>query len=254
MGAGKASLRTLRAGTGRDVLVCFPAGGASATTLRALATHVDARWSVHAVQYPGRGDRLRERSIPDIVQLARTVLPDVVSAAEPTGRLSLFGISMGATVAFETARLLQQRGTPVAALIVAGRPDPTVKDTGRLHLAPNSALLDELERLAPNPATVQFLREDPDLADMLLPALRSDYRAVETYFFAPGPPLTCPLISIVGDNDPTTTRTQAEAWHQHTTGRFECNAFSGGHFVTDERPGEIAGYLNAILADSGVAR
>jgi surfactin synthase thioesterase subunit len=49
---------------------------------------------------------------------------------------------------------------------------------------------------------VNQILEDEQLLAMILPVLRSDYRAVETYEYAPGPPLRCPIVSLVGTDDP----------------------------------------------------
>ncbi|MFE6924319.1 thioesterase II family protein [Nocardia sp. NPDC057663] len=219
-------------------LVCFPPGGGSATAYRELAKHLGPGIDVTAVQYPGRQDRLGDPVITEMHALADRIAEDVLRRSG-AARV-LFGHSMGATVAYETARRLAAAGRPAAGLIVSGRPAPAVVETGRLHRASDAALIDDLERLAADPAPVRLLRTEPGLADLVLPAVRADYQAVETYRHQPGPALTCPVVALVSTEDPTTTIDQAEQWRTVTEGPFSMRTFPGGHFYLDEQPAAVA--------------
>ncbi|SPM41922.1 Surfactin synthase thioesterase subunit [Mycobacterium numidiamassiliense] len=245
--AGTTWLRALRAGQGaRVVLVCFPPGGGSAGAFRALAQQVSRGIAVYAVQYPGRQDRLGDPSITDITELAEHVTADLLSwGAAPN--LALFGHSMGATVAFEVARRLQRHDRDPLWLFASGRIAPDAPYSGRLHAGSDADLLADLERLANDPASVAVLRDEPELAELVLPPLRADYRAVETYVFEPGERLRCPMSVLLGDADPTVTVEQAHRWRAHTDGQFEVTTFSGCHFYLDERVGEVAAYLTTRL-------
>ncbi|MFE1593480.1 thioesterase II family protein [Nocardia sp. NPDC058705] len=232
-------VRILRPGTaagGR--LTCFPPGGGSATFYRELARHIGAGIEVTAVQYPGRQDRLDDATITDLRVLADRIAADL--ARQPGAGRVLFGHSMGATVAYETALRLAAAGQPVHALVVSGRPAPEFVETARLHQASDAALIDDLERLANDPAPVRLLRTEPGLADLVLPAVRADYQAVETYRHQPGPLLSCPVVALVSTEDPTTTVAQAEQWRAVTDGPFSLRTFSGGHFYLDEQHAAVA--------------
>ncbi|WP_280317464.1 thioesterase II family protein [Nocardia wallacei] len=229
----------------RAVLVCFPPGGGSASAFRPLAQRMDGI-TVVAVQYPGRQDRLGEPMIDDIGAMAAEVARELTTLAQPAG-LALFGHSMGATVAFETARRLEAAGRDLIRLFVSGRIAPSAPYPGRLHDAPDADLIAELERLANDPASVAVLRTEPGLADLVLPAVRNDYRAVETYALAPGEPLRCTISALLGDADPTVTPEQAGQWRDHTTGEFELATFPGRHFYLDEKVAEVADYIAARL-------
>lgn len=229
----------------RAVLVCFPPGGGSASAFRPLAQRMDGV-TVVAVQYPGRQDRLGEPMIADIGAMADAVARELTALALP-GAPALFGHSMGATVAFETARRLEAAGHDLTCLFVSGRIAPSAPYPGRLHDAPDADLIAELERLANDPASVAVLRTEPGLADLVLPAVRNDYRAVETYAFEPGEPLRCTISALLGDADPTVTVEQAGQWRAHTTGEFELETFPGRHFYLDEKVAEVADFVAARL-------
>jgi surfactin synthase thioesterase subunit len=94
-------------------------------------------------------------------------------------------------------------------LFASGRIAPDAPYSGRLHAGPDADLIADLERLANDPASVAVLRAEPALAELVLPPLRADYRAVETYVFTPGERLRCPVSVMLGDTDPTVTIEQA---------------------------------------------
>lgn len=242
---GTTWLRALRGVPGaRVVMVCFPAAGGSAGAYRPLAQQLSPGIAVYAVQYPGRQDRLDARPVTDLIELADHVTADVLSWGEaPT--LVLFGHSMGATVAFEVARRLRRKGREPIRLFVSGRVSPDAAHSARLHEGPDSDLLADLERLVNDPSSVAVLRAEPELAGLVLPSLRADYRAVETYVFEPGERLSCPISVLLGDADPTVTVEQAQGWRAHTDGEFEVTTFSGRHFYLDERLAEVAAHLVA---------
>lgn len=243
-------LRELEAGrAGHPALVCFPPGGGSATSYRGLAASFGPGPWVYAVQYPGRQDRIAEEFVTSITALADRIAAAIENRV-PAGPV-LFGHSMGATVAFETARRLEARGRTVAALFVSGRPDPAFADPGTLHRGADADLIDELERLANDPAGVAILRDEPALAEMVLPAVRNDYRAVETYRYRGGERLRCDIVALLGRSDPTTTPEQSARWRDHTSGDFAVRLFPGGHFYLDEQQRQIADLITPFLASVG---
>jgi surfactin synthase thioesterase subunit len=245
--AGTDWLRVLRAQTApRHQLLCFPPGGGSVTAYRGLADRFGDGIAVAAVQYPGRQDRLGEPAIGDMDALADRIAEEVLTQA-PIERLSLFGHSMGATVAFETARRLESKGLPLTTLFVSGRPAPSFVETGRLHLGSDDELIGDLERLAADPAPIQVLRTEPALAELVLPAVRSDYQAVETYTYREGPALACDIAALVSSEDPTVTPAQAEHWRGYSSAGFELTVFPGGHFYLDDQPGAVADLIARTL-------
>jgi surfactin synthase thioesterase subunit len=91
----------------------------------------------------------------------------------------------------------------------------------------DDGVIAELRRLS---GTDTALLGDEELLRMILPAIRSDYRAIETYPRQDGPGLSCPVTALTGDADPEVTLDEAQAWREHTTGEFSMLVFPGGHF------------------------
>ncbi|MFD2416320.1 thioesterase II family protein [Amycolatopsis pigmentata] len=209
-------------------LVCFPHAGGSASYFLPMVTALAPDVDVIAVQYPGRQDRHREPLVDNIVELATTVaglLDD--EDGRPT---ALFGHSMGALVAFEVARLLEKRGPRPAALFVSGRSAPSVHNRRSTHLLPDADLIADVKRLS---GTDSRIWETPDMVEMVLPVIRNDYRAVNTYTYVPGPDVSCDIMALIGDEDTMVTPDKADQWGAHTTGSFTRHIYPGGHFYLD---------------------
>ncbi|MGB3440606.1 MAG: alpha/beta fold hydrolase [Actinophytocola sp.] len=221
-------------------LLCLSHAGGSASYFfgvsRALAPEVD----VLAVQYPGRQDRRREpvlRSIDDLADgLAAAIAP-------LTDRpLTIFGHSLGATLGYEVARRLEQSGIIPTALFASGRPAPHRSRVERIHLRDDAGLLAAMKQLG---GTEAELLDDEDVLAMVMPAIRGDYTAAETYTHRPGPKLRCPIYALTGDNDPKVTVAEADAWREHTESDFELSVFPGGHFYLNDIVPEILTRLRA---------
>ncbi|MER7006043.1 alpha/beta fold hydrolase [Dactylosporangium sp. NPDC000555] len=236
------------AATAANRLVCFPhAGGAASYFLpvaRALAPDVD----VVSVQYPGRQDRRGEPCIDDINVLADRVHQAMRSWSRQT--LTLFGHSMGAVIAFEVARRIRRdRPDQSLRLIVSGRRAPHVHKPERVHLGDDARIAAEIRSLG---GTEAALLRDPEVLAMIMPTLRSDYRAVETYRYAPGGPRPCPITVFTGDRDPHTTVDEAREWEQYSQEPFGLKVFEGGHFFVSSRSAEVLAALAEHFA--GAAR
>ncbi|OZD59825.1 thioesterase II family protein [Rhodococcus sp. 14-2470-1a] len=224
-------------------LICLPHAGGSATyyfqTSRALASSMD----VLAVQYPGRQDRRAEPFIDDIDRLADAVTATVETVADRP--LILFGHSMGATIGYEVTARLEEKGIEPLALFASGRRAPSCIRSENVHRRDDAGIIAELRRLQ---GTGSDLLGDDEIIQMILPAVRADYRAVESYRPAQRPPLRTPIVAMTGDVDPQVSADEAAAWERHTTGGFTLHTYSGGHFYLDHHAGAILAEIRAVAS------
>ncbi|MYW46507.1 alpha/beta fold hydrolase [Streptomyces sp. SID486] len=226
-------------------LLCFPHAGGAAGAQHALSAAVAGPLEPVVVQYPGRHDRFTEpfaERIDEVVDAVLDALP-----ADPAGRpLALFGHSMGALAAFETARALQARGRAPAALFVSGHPGPSLPIASYWPGAPSDdELLAEMRLLA---GTDDSLLADPMLLEVALPALRADYAMLSAYSYRPGPPLRCPVVALTGDADPRVRVEEMPTWRQETLGPFTTHVLPGGHFYLDDHLPRVARALTSVFA------
>ncbi|MEV7542861.1 alpha/beta fold hydrolase [Streptomyces sp. NPDC089915] len=231
------------AGAGTEpVLVVLPHAGGNASYYFPLSRDLAAHAEVLTVQYPGRQERLREPSPDTIAGLA----DGVERALEPwRGRpLVLFGHSMGAVLAYELTRRLEASGEGPRGLILSGRRSPLVPRRDDLHTLDDDALLAHVQALS---GTDAGLLADPELRALILPALRSDYRAVGTYRHEPGPPLRTPVSVFCGESDPRASVAEAMGWRELTGAAFTFRGFPGGHFYLAERHEAVVGAITQDL-------
>jgi surfactin synthase thioesterase subunit len=213
-------------------LVLLPHAGGSANFYFTLSESLSAHADVLTVQYPGRLDRLAEPCLDSIAELADGVLTALLPLLDRP--VVLFGHSMGAMVAFELAgRLERDKDVVPRSLIVSARRSPEDTHDEGIHRRDDDGLLAEVATLS---GTDPMVLAEPELMSMILPALRNDYRAVETYVYQPAPPLRCPILALVADADPRVSVDEARRWRGYTSGPFELETFPGGHFyLTDQR-------------------
>lgn len=226
-------------GAATQLLCLSHAGGAASYFFgvsRALSPEID----VLAVQYPGRQDRLREPCLTSVADLADRL----VDALAPLTRrpITIFGHSLGATLGFEVAQRLQRQGATPTALFASGRTAPHRTRRDRNHLLDDAGLLANVRTLG---GTDMSLLDDEDVLSMVLPSIRADYTAAETYAYRPNPPLSCPIIALTGDADPKVTLDEADAWREHTSAEFELVVYPGAHFYLNEQVPDILRRIRA---------
>lgn len=230
-------------------LVCFPHAGGSASFYFPVAEALSPAVDVLAVQYPGRQDRRREPGIDSVGQLAERAFGALRPWADRP--LTFFGHSMGALVAFEVARLFERQGGGPVRLFVSGRRAPSRHRDEQVHRRDDDGIVAELRALS---GTDPRVLGDEEVLRMVLPAIRSDYRAVETYRSAPGASVRCPVTAIIGDDDPRTSVDEATAWRDHTSGSFGLEVLPGGHFYLVDRQADVLRMLTDHFAAAAPGR
>lgn len=235
-------------------LVYFPHAGGAANSSFQLSAALPPVAEVISVQYPGRHDRFGEPCVDELNALADEI-PQWLEALDDKP-MAFFGHSMGSILAYEITRRLQADAPAPAAgsasgsrpthLFVSGRRAPTIFRDERVHLMDDDGLIADLRDLQ---GTDDSVFDDPEVMKLVLPAVRADYTAIETYVYEPGPPLTCPVTAVIGDSDPRVNREEAEAWRQQTTGEFRLRVFPGGHFYLGEGALGVADLLRDGLSE-----
>ncbi|ONI78022.1 thioesterase [Actinosynnema sp. ALI-1.44] len=216
-------------------LLCFPYAGGNAQTYvrwrKLLGQDVDVR----PMQLPGHGERIRETPQHRWDGLLADVRAKLVGMLDRP--IALFGHSLGALLAFECARILvAEYGIRPVRLLVSGHRAPHLPLREEvLHHLPDAEFL---ARLSERSRTLRALT-DPAFRKLLVPMLRADFTASETYAWLDGPPLECPVTALWGEQDPDVDLAETTAWQRHTTGQFDVVPFAGDHFFVDDKWKEV---------------
>ncbi|MBB1058591.1 thioesterase [Dietzia sp. B19] len=244
-----AQSRWLRCLAPRDdastTVVCFPHAGGSTSYFHPLARCLDESVELYAVQYPGRQDRRLEPCLDSVPALAEGALPELLDL--PDRPTVYFGHSLGASVGFEAARMIADRGRELTAFLPSGRPGPRAHKSLGLHTEDDAAMLAEMRRLS---GTDSRLLDDPEFVQLILPTMRADYAAAEKYDYVPGEPLNCPIVALHGSSDDWISEFDAAEWGSETTAEFELRVFDGGHFYLADQWPEIAREIHRVAHPS----
>lgn len=233
-------------------LLCFPYAGGGPGVFRPWARFLPDGAELSVVQLPGRDRRAAEPPLHDIPTMIARLGPELRRFAGTP--LVLFGHSLGARLAYETAHWLRANGQPPALLAVSGWAAPhlrlhrTAPDTTPTHLLPEDQFVDAVLSMDGTPPEVL---QHPELRAMFLPILRADFAAAANYRHEPRPPLDCPVTAFTGTHDPYAPASTLPEWSHYTLGRFQHQAFPGNHFFLRDHRDAL---LRALLAPWAVAR
>lgn len=222
----------------RLTLVCCPHAGGTANYYRSWASRIAPDVELLVTQYPGREDRTREPLVNNLHTLADRLAADVLTAVD--GPVALLGHSMGALVAYETAVRLREWGREPTHLCVSGQPGPGRRRPTALRTAPDETLLADLTALG---GTNEALRRYPELLELILPILRNDYHAVETYT-PTATVLDCPVSAAHGVDDTHVAGIGVGHWREHTSGDFAAREFPGHHFYVQDQRDDLLGWIS----------
>jgi medium-chain acyl-[acyl-carrier-protein] hydrolase len=227
-------------------LFCLPYAGGGASVYHGWAVDLPSHVEVCAVQLPGREGRYGERLFTDVHALVAPLCDGIAPFLDRP--FALFGHSLGAVLAYETAvALVRGRAPSPMALFVSGHRAPGLPPTRHpIHDLPEREFLAELQRLNGVPPE---LFEDRELLDLVLPQLRADFRMAETY--APSPPdkLTCAIVALGATEDDRVSRATLEPWRELTTGPFQLTMLPGDHFYVKSHRSRLLELIAARLAE-----
>lgn len=208
-------------------LFCLPYAGAGASVFRdwpqAMAPEIEV-WPIHI---PGRERRLGEppmRSIQSVATGAASGLAPHLG--QP---YAIFGHSMGALIGFELVRALRQaRRRLPQALLVSGFGGPhCASRRPPIHARDDEPFKEAISALNGTPSDVIA---NAELMDLLLPLLRADFQAVETYNYFDEPALDIPILVYSGRDDLDTPPEDLTEWSRHTIVGSRVKFFDGDHF------------------------
>jgi amino acid adenylation domain-containing protein len=250
--SGRLLHRLRTAASPTATMVCVPYGGGSAAVFQPLAAALPEDFAVLATEIPGH-DAARpdepQIPLPELVdQLAKEVLDTV------TGPIILYGHCVGSAAVVALSQRLEAAGRDVRGVIVGGS-FPTARLPGRLATWANRIL--PLQRWASDRLYRDILRATGGLIDDMdeaataaaLRGMRHDALEARTWFSAalshPGPPLTAPLLCVVGERDRATELHQ-ERYAEWSTfaERVDLATIPGGdHYFLRSHATELAALI-----------
>lgn len=221
-------------------LFCFPYAGGEAGLFRKWAGLFPPSISIIPVQLPGRGSRIQEPCLTSMTSIVEAVADGLNDYFDKP--FAFFGHSMGGVISFELARLLRSGNLPTPIqLFISGRPAPQFGEL--MPLSYNLPLDQFIERLRELNGTPAQVFENKDLLDLIVPILRADFEACQTYSYKAGSPAPCGITAFSGVDDKI-TREQMEGWKEHSSGFFDLRMLPGDHFFLHQEQKTIADVIS----------
>lgn len=229
-------------------LFCFPFAGGGSAVFQNWAPLIRSDVDLIAVEPPGRLRRIDESPVSDIEPFVDQVLDEMQGQLDTP--FAFFGHCLGGLTMYETARRLRNT-TPFSPrhLFVSGaRPPDCVFDQGAferdllrelstysgfrlnapVHAQPDDVFARVIRHF--NIYATEQLLEQKELRELMLPAIRAEFRMANNYVYEREDPWDIPITCFYGKDDAYVTREQALGWGRFTDSRFRAHIREGAHF------------------------
>ncbi|WP_344942073.1 thioesterase II family protein [Sphaerisporangium flaviroseum] len=225
-------------------LFCLPYAGGAASAFWGMRKALADAAEVVPIHLPGRESRIAEPPRVSVGEIADEM------ASRTRRPYAVYGHSMGARIAFEVVRELRRRALPLPVCLYVGGahpPDRKVPIAAAVDL-PDDAFIDQLISRA---GAREELRDMPELRELAMPVLRSDFGWIKEYRYTPEPPLDVPLVAFAGLDDAEVPPSVMLGWGRHTRSRFDLRAVRGGHLFLADRHADLTRFIARDLAGDG---
>lgn len=226
----------------RARLFCFPYAGAGGAIFRLWPNYLQDDVEVVSLHPPGRAHRLREPPFTRVEAMVETAIENFADLFDRP--FAVFGHSLGAIVGAEFVRVMSESGREAAHLFISSRP-PVPQRTCQLHKLEDSEFIAAIsERYQGIPP--EILSQE-DLLQLVLPGLRADVEALETFNYTERAKIRCPTSVFGGEADPTVSLADLEAWHAEVMAPCDVRVFAGDHFYLNTQSKALLAEISAKL-------
>lgn len=225
-------------------MFCFPHAAGSPATFSQWPLKLPREVEVYGVHLPGRGNRLLDPLIdrwpPLIEALGEAIIPFLEKP------FVFYGHSMGTLVSFELARWLRRHDYPLPAhLFVSSRAAPQIASKKKpIHELPDAELIEQLGQFNGTPKEIL---ENPELMQLILPAIRADFAILETYVYTPDVPFSFPITAFGSFEGPDITTDNLRSWSEQTESSSVVRMLLGDHFFIQTAQATLLGMIRQEL-------
>lgn len=226
-------------------LYCFPYAGGSAAIYNGWKKRLDKDIDLVAVELAGRGKRIYDLLYNSIDEAVDDVYKIIKNDLNGSSLFGFFGHSMGGIIAFELAHKLRKKNLQQPSVIFfSGRGAPHVprrEDKEIYHKLPEDEFRKKILDLGGTPT--EFFKH-PELLEVLLPMLKSDFKIAETFTGSTEiTPFDYDIKVLIGKEEDVTAE-QMHGWKEHTSKICTMYYFEGGHFFINEETEKVVDIVN----------
>jgi medium-chain acyl-[acyl-carrier-protein] hydrolase len=227
-------------------LFCFPFAGGNASTYRPWIKYLHRDIELITVQLPGRGSLLAQKPFDNMSDLVAELAVHIKNIIEKP--YVFFGHSLGSKIAFELACALQRQHCPLPVHFFASGAGAPFKPrmASAIHQLPDAEFIRRIGALCGTP---EKILQNDELMRFMLPALRADFKLIETYIGDGAHELPIPLTILGGEFDEAIARDDLLAWQKVFGCVKDIKIFPGGHFFINQHAADIVALINALLTE-----
>lgn len=223
-------------------LFFLPFAGAHLNSYKPITQELRMDYECHVVELPGHGSRYGEPLLECIESMVSFCFDEIMSKRnnKPWG---VFGHSLGAVLASLVCNRSPFRRDAPEWIVLSGRAGPGISDCAILrHQLSREDLLKEVTKMG---GIQQEIMSHPELVELMVPILRADFRAIETFDYTTFPHLNVPILVLGGTTD-SIREDQLQAWESITSEKCEVKMVEGGHFFLFQNVSNVASFIREM--------
>ena len=206
----------------KAAIICYPHAGGGIASYKNFHQFLPDDIGLYVFNY--HAETQHDDSKKSLQSIASKAVPYLEDFTIP---IALLGHSMGALIAYESARDINEID---AHLFLSGHVAPHVKlDNQDRHKMSDDALLNYIKEMGGTP---EILFNSTAFLDMFLPVIRHDFHLCDTYTFRDEKrkKLPYPITAFTGTKDKRVPIDKINAWSYYTNQEFQLYQLEGGHF------------------------
>lgn len=219
----------------------IPHAGAGVSAVLALGRALADHLHPVAVRLPGRESLLDQEPISHLPTLASRLAEQIRTHADRRP-IMLYGHSSGAVLAYETAQRLPPDQVVLLVVSAQQAPGHVPRRSTEVWTLPDDEFFAQVVEDGYLP---EGLLAVPELLELVGPALRADYQALEHHVRSLEAPerIAVPIIAIQAENDDTVGADGIAAWGTVTTCESHLVTLPGGHNLLRDQATGLAGII-----------
>ncbi len=231
--------------TNKIIAFCIPYAGGSATIYNQWKSKLESQITLCPIELAGRGTRITEPFYTDLEAAVEDIFA-TISAKISTQDYVIFGHSMGALITYELAQKIKISGIKQPLhVFFSGRKPPHISRKVVYSSLSDQAFEKEIMLLGGTPPE---LFKYPELKQIFVPILRSDFKLSETVVQRDQISTLPYNISILVGKDEKIEESEANEWGMHTSKTCSVHFINGGHFFLSKEVDAVTNIINQSVS------
>lgn len=228
-------------------LFCIPYAGGTASVFNSWKPFLDSHIEIIPIELAGKGKRLWDDLYEDMSAAVEDVFLFIKERVQGEPYM-IFGHSMGSKIAYKLSqKIIEHKFQKPLHVFLSGSSAPHFmrEDEEIYHLMENELFKEKIIELGGTPP--EFFNH-PELVEIFLPALKNDFKIIETAVYKDDIiPIPCDISVLIGKEDDLTTE-ERKGWRNYTLQQCTYHYFEGGHFFFLEKLNEVGEIINRVAA------